>query len=273
MNETRKKTNSKKQKEMPFLEHLEELRWRILKSLGSVVLFTVLTFPFTGILLTFLTFPNEKLKAPAELIFLKPTGMLMVRLEIAIVVGIIASLPVLFYQFWQFISPGLLPKEKRYFLPALFFTTFCFLAGTAFSYFILIPTVLPFLFSMGTEDIKATLNITEFMSFVLRLILISGLIFELPILSFVLSVTGIVKPKMLKKYRKYGIVIIFILAAFLTPPDPISQLLMALPLLVLYEISIWVSYLGNRKKREKDEAWEEEFNSKQSKKNNKKAAE
>ena len=257
---------------MPFLDHLEELRWRILKSLGSVILFTLLTFPFTGILLKLLTYPNNKLKEPAELIFLKPTGMLMVRLEIAVVVGIIASLPVIFYQFWQFISPGLVPKEKRYFLPALFFTTFCFLSGTAFAYYILIPTVLPFLFSMGTEAIKPTINITEYMSFVLRLILISGLIFELPILSFLLSITGIVKPKILKRYRKYGIVIIFILAAFLTPPDPISQLLMALPLLILYEISIWVSYLGYRKKKKKDEAWEEEFESPPETKNNKKAA-
>jgi len=196
----------------------------------------------------------------------------MVRLEFAVVVGIIASLPVIFYQFWQFISPGLLPKERRYFLPALFFTTFCFLSGTAFAYLILIPTVLPFLFSMGTEVIKPTINITEYMSFALRLILISGLIFELPILSFILSVTGLVQPKTLKKYRKYGIVIIFISAALLTPPDPISQLLMAFPLLILYEVSIWVSYLGFRKKKAKDDAWEEEYKTTSSKDKKKKAA-
>jgi len=195
MSDKKTKKRRTNRKEMPFLDHLEELRWRILKSLGSVILFTIITFPFTGALLTFLTYPNTRLKEPAELIFLKPTGMLMVRLEIAVVVGIIASLPVIFYQFWQFISPGLLPKERRYFLPALFFTTFCFLSGTAFAYFILIPTVLPFLFSMGTEVIKPTINITEYMSFALRLILISGLIFELPILSFILSVTGLVQPK------------------------------------------------------------------------------
>jgi sec-independent protein translocase protein TatC len=261
MNNENKKQKRFNRKEMPFLDHLEELRWRILKSLGSVVLFTMCTFPFTGILLTFLTYPNNRLKEPAELIFLKPTGMLMVRLEIAVAVGIIVSLPVIFYQFWQFIAPGLLPKERRYFLPTLFFTTFCFIAGTAFAYMILIPIILPFLFSMGTDAIKPTINITEYMSFVIRLILISGLIFELPILSFVLSVTGLVRPKILKKYRKYSIVIIFIVAAILTPPDPLSQLLMAFPLIILYEVSIWVSYLGYRKKKAKDDAWEKEFNS------------
>ena len=152
--------NQTNQKEMPFLDHLEELRWRILKSLGSVFVFTIATFPFTGFLLNFLTLPNDRLKEPAKLIFLKPTGMLMVRMEIAIAVGIIVSLPVIFYQFWQFVAPGLLPKEKKYVIPSLFFTTFCFLSGTAFAYTILIPTVLPFLFSMGTETIDATINIT-----------------------------------------------------------------------------------------------------------------
>lgn len=244
---------------MPFLDHLEELRWRILKSLGSIFLFTVVSFPFTGLLLDILTLPNDKLANPAKLIFLKPTGMLMVRMEVALAVGIIVSLPVIFYQFWQFVAPGLLTKEKKYFFPALLFTTFCFLSGTAFAYFILIPTVLPFLFAMGTETIEATINITEYMSFVLRLILVAGLIFELPVLSFFLSRTGLVTPSFLKKYRRYGIVLVFIFSAIVTPPDPMSQMLMAFPLLFLYQISIWISILGYRKKKQSDQAWEEEF--------------
>ena len=241
---------------MPFLDHLEELRWRILKSLGSVFLFTVTAFPFTGFLLNFLTLPNDRLDEPAKLIFLKPTGMLVVRMEVALVVGIIISLPVLFYQFWQFVAPGLLPKEKKYFLPALLYTTFCFLVGTGFAYFILIPTVLPFLFAMGTETIEATINITEYMSFVLRLILVAGLIFQLPVLSFFLSRVGILTPSFLKKYRRYGIIIVFIFSAVVTPPDPMSQILMAFPLLFLYQISIWISILGYSKKKESDAAWE-----------------
>ena len=257
----KEKKTSADRKEMPFLDHLEELRWRILKSLGSVFVFTAIAFPFTGKLLDFLTFPNDRLAQPAELIFLKPTGMLVVRIQVALSVGIIASLPVLFYQFWMFVAPGLMPKEKKHFMPALFFTTGCFLTGAAFAYFILIPTVLPFLFAMGTETIEATININDYMSFVLRLILVAGLIFELPVLSFYLSRVGLISPVILKKYRRYGIVLTFIFSALVTPPDPMSQVLMAVPLLLLYQVSIWVSWLGFRKKKASDQAWEDEFNS------------
>ena len=255
---TNKKTD-KPGKEMPFLEHLEELRWRLLKCLGSVVLLMVVAFPFTGFFLHLLTLPNDHLHEPAKLIFLKPTGMLMVRVEIAIAVGIIASLPVIFYQFWQFVAPGLLPQEKRYITPGMVLTTLCFLLGGAFSYFVLIPAVLPFLFGMGTDAIEATINITEYMSFVLRLLLVAGLVFELPVISLLLSMIGLLKPAWMKKYRRYAIVLVFIFAAVVTPPDPMSQLLMAIPLVILYEISIGVAALGYRKKRERDEAWEKEY--------------
>jgi sec-independent protein translocase protein TatC len=183
--------------------------------------------------------------------------MLVVRMEVALVVGIIVSLPVLFYQFWQFVAPGLLPNERKYVIPALLFTTFCFLLGTAFAYFILIPTVLPFLFSMGTDTIAAKININEYMSFALRLIIVAGCIFELPVLAFFLSRIGIVTPQFLRKYRAYGVVIVFIFSAIVTPPDPASQMLMALPLLLLYQISIWISIIGYRKKKASDKAREE----------------
>ncbi|MFH1941552.1 MAG: twin-arginine translocase subunit TatC [bacterium] len=246
---------------MPFLDHLEEFRWRILKVLGSVFLITLVAFPFTGRLLDFLTLPNDRLATPAKLIFLKPTGMLMVRMEVALVIGIIISLPIIFYQAWQFISPGLLPKEQKYVIPSLLLTTFCFLLGATFAYTILIPTVLPFLFSMGTETIEANINITEYMSFVLRLILVAGLVFELPILAFFLSRIGILTPKFLKKNRRYGIILVFIFSAIVTPPDPASQVLMAIPLLLLYQISIWVSIIGYRKKKASDETWKKEYSS------------
>jgi sec-independent protein translocase protein TatC len=254
-------------KEMPFLDHLEELRWRILRSLGSVFFFTIAAFPLTGFFLDFLTLPNTHLDEPAKLIFLKPTGMLMVRMEVALVTGIIISLPVIFYQLWQFMAPGLLPTEKKFIFPSIIFTTFCFLAGSVFAYKILIPTVLPFLFSMGTDTIDATINITEYISFVLRLILLSGLIFELPVLSFSLSRVGILTPSFMRKYRRYGIVLVFILSALITPPDPMSQILMAFPLIFLYEVSIWVSYIGYRKKKKSDSEWEEKFNDAKSEEN------
>ncbi|MCJ7813221.1 twin-arginine translocase subunit TatC [bacterium] len=258
-NPKEKKTTNRK--EMPFLDHLEELRWRILKSLISIVLCTFVASPFTASMLRLLTLPNDHLKQPAKLIFLKPTGMFMIRMEVAVAGGIIISFPIIFYQFWQFVAPGLLSKEKKYFLPTLFFTTFCFLAGALFCYTVLIPVILPFLFSMGTETIEATININEYMSFVLRLIVASGLIFELPILSYYLSRIGIITPTFLRKYRRHSIVFIFIFAAIITPPDPFSQTLLAIPLLLLYEISIWVSMIGYRKKKVSDKAFEEEYRS------------
>lgn len=246
-------------RDMPFLDHLEELRWRILRSIISVAVVTLVAFPFSGIFLNFLTRPNDSLKDPAKLIFLKPTGMILVRMELAFAVGILVSLPIIFYQFWQFVSPGLLPRERKYFMPALFYTTSCFLIGAAFCYFIMIPVVLPFLYSMGTESIQATININEYISFMMRLILVSGIVFEMPILAFFLARVGILNPAYLRKYRRYGIVVIFLLAAVITPPDPASQIIMATPLVALYEVSIWVAHLGYRKKKEKDAAWEKEY--------------
>lgn len=239
-----------KTKEMPFLEHLEELRWRILKCLGSVVLFTLAAFPFSEKLLDFLTGPNDNLKNPAEIIFLKPTGALIVRMEAALVTGLIASTAVIFYQMWQFIAPGLLPNEKKYFIPGLMSTLICFSAGIAFSYWVLIPLVLPILYGMGTETIRAKINLNDYIGFVLRLILVSGIIFELPVISFLLTRIGLITPAFLRKYRRYGIVLIFILAALITPPDPASQLTMAVPLIILYEISILVSRIALKKKKE-----------------------
>lgn len=254
-----KKTTDSEAKEMSFWEHLEELRWCIIKSVVSVFLFTVISFPFSNFMLDFLTLPNDHLEEPAKLIFLKPTGMLVVRMEIALAIGIIASLPVILYQLWKFISPGLLASERKYVFPSIFITTACFLLGSVFAYIILIPTVLPFLFSMGTDSIAATININDYMSFVLRLILIAGLIFELPVLTFLLSRVGIVTPAFMRKYRRYGIVSFFIFSAVVTPPDPMSQSLMALPLIGLYEISIWVSAVGQKKRQQAEQAWEDDF--------------
>jgi sec-independent protein translocase protein TatC len=235
-------------KEMPFLAHLEELRWRILKSLGALVFFAFVAFPFTGTVLNWLTLPNTRLANPAKLIFLKPSGMLMVRMEIALASAFILALPVILYQIWQFIAPALHDKEKRLILPIVFFTTFSFVLGSAFCYFAMIPVVLPFMLSMGTESIEATININEYLSFIMQLILVSGLVFEFPMVTYFLSRLGLVTPGFLKKYRRHSIVFIFIFAAVVTPPDPISQIVLAVPLLFLYEISIFVAGLGKRNK-------------------------
>jgi sec-independent protein translocase protein TatC len=236
-------------REMPFLDHLEELRWRILKSLGAVITAAAAAFTLTDWILDLLTLPNERLAHPARLIFLKPAGMLMLRMEIAIVTGLIAALPVVLYQLWQFICPGLLPRERKLFPPILFSTIFCFAMGAGFAYGVMIPIILPFLYGMGTESIEAVINVNEYVSFMMRLILLTGLVFELPVAAFFLARLGLVTPKLLRRIRKYSIVAIFILAAVVTPtPDPVNQIILAVPLLVLYEISILVAAVAYRKR-------------------------
>lgn len=258
----KKKSKKQNAKEMPFLDHLEELRIRLFWILGSIGISFIIILPLTKYILPFLTYPNERLKEPAELIFLKPTGMLMVRIEIALVAGLILSMPLIIYHLWKFISPGLFPNERKYIFPIIFFTSGCFILGGLFAYFIMLSVVLPFLFGMGTEAIAPTININDYIGFILRLIVLCGLIFELPILSFFLARVGILTPMFMKKYRRYGIVLVFVLAALITPPDPLSQLLIAFPLIVLYEISIIVCRFGYKKKKEHDIACEEEMKSK-----------
>jgi sec-independent protein translocase protein TatC len=244
------KKKKRNKTEMPFLDHLEELRWRIIKCLAALILFTCAAFPATTKLLAFLTYPNTRLAEPARLVFLKPTAMIMIRMEISIAAGFIFSLPVLFFQLWSFIAPGLLLKERKAVLPVLFLTVLCFALGALFAYFVIIPVMLPFLFSMGTEFIEATINIGDYMSFVLRLILACGLIFELPVVAFFLARIGLLTPAYLIKVWRYSVVLIFIFSAIVTPtPDPFNLILMAAPLLILYGISIAVAALAQRRRR------------------------
>lgn len=236
-------------REMPFLDHLEELRWRIIKCLSSVIITTCAAFPLTTWLLNILTYPNARLAHPAKLIYLKPAAMMMIRMEISIAAGLIASLPVVIYQIWKFVSPGLLAKEKNYVFPVILITLFCFAIGGAFAYFAIIPVMLPFLFSMGTQYIEANINISDYMSFVLRLVLICGLVFEMPVLAFFLARIGLLSHRFLIKFWRYALVVIFIFAAIATPtPDPFNLFLLALPIVLLYGISIWVAAIGYKKK-------------------------
>lgn len=243
------KRGKNQNREMPFLEHLEELRWRILKSLAAVVVAAGTAFPLSGRILDILTLPNDRLPDPARLIFLKPAGMLMLRMEIAVVAGLTAALPVVLYQLWQFIAPGLLPRERRLFPPLLFSTIFCFALGAGFAYGVMIPAILPFLYGMGTDSIEAVINVNEYASFLMRLILLTGLVFELPVAAYFLARIGLVTPALLRRIRKYSIVAIFVLSAVVTPtPDPLNQILLAVPLLILYEISIVVAAVAYRRR-------------------------
>ncbi len=232
--------------EMTFLEHLEELRWRIIYSLiglgvGTLICWIFINYLVTGVLLL----PAKN--AGIELQNLKPFGQLMLYFQVAIVGGAILSLPNIFYQFWKFISPALRKKERKYISSIVAFSTICFLIGIVFAYFIMLPFSLKFAEQFGTKEIKNIFAINEYMTIIISIMLGAGIIFELPMISYFLTKLGILKPSFMKKYRRHAIVIIFILSAFLTPSDVASQLIMAGPLMVLYEISILISKLAVKK--------------------------
>ena len=233
---------------MPFLDHLEELRWRLIKSIASVLIGAVISFSFIDQIIEFLVQPTEALKNSMDLQVLKVQGMFMIKWSIALFGGIIISIPVLTFQIWKFVAPGLYIDEKKYIIPLIIFTFLSFLCGLIFAYMIVIPFSLSFFTSIGFEGIQNNFSINYYFSFITWLMIGSGLIFELPVIVFILSVIGLLTPAFMRHYRRYAIVIILVLSAFITPPDPVSLVLMSIPLLVLYEVSIGVSWLVNRKK-------------------------
>jgi len=233
---------------MPFLDHLEELRWRLIKSIASVLIGAVISFYFIDQIIEFLVKPTEALKNSMDLQVLKVQGMFMIKWSIALFGGIIISIPVLTFQIWKFVAPGLYIDEKKYIIPLIIFTFLSFLCGLIFAYMIVIPFSLGFFTSVGFEGIQNNFSINYYFSFITWLMIGSGLIFELPVIVFILSVIGLLTPAFMRHYRRYAIVIILVLSAFITPPDPVSLVLMSIPLLALYEVSIGVSWLVNRKK-------------------------
>jgi sec-independent protein translocase protein TatC len=237
--------------EMDFLGHLEELRWRIFKSLVTVIAFAI---PcgiywkqiFDVIMIWPLRFANPK----PHLIITSPIEAVMLSVKIAIACGLVCAIPVVFYQIWRFVAPGLYKKEKVLILPTVIAASFSFILGVGFCYLIL-PYMLKFLAAYGGGRMDPFFRMNEYLSFLLMLSLAFGFIFELPVISFVLTRVGILTPKFLFEKGRYIVVVIFIVAAVITPPDVLSQLLMAIPLLFLYGISIGVSWLAQGKKKEK----------------------
>lgn len=237
------------EKEMPFLDHLEELRWRLLKSIISVFVMMVICFFFSDYILEVLLYPGKNIDPPVPLQVLKVQTVFIIKLEIALFAGIILSLPVIFYQLWQFLAPGLLQNERKLLPFIVFATVFCFLVGGAFAYFIIIPYALQFFLNLAPVDIENNIALDFYIGFLLRLIIVFGIVFELPMLSLILSKFGILTPSFMRKYRKYAIVGAFILGAILTPPDPTTQMLLAVPIILLYELSIYISYIFASKRK------------------------
>lgn len=233
--------------EMTFLEHLEELRWRILYSLIGIVIGTIVAWIFIDILIeNILLLPARK--AEMNLQNLRPFGQLFLYLQVAFIAGFVLSIPNFFYQAWKFIAPALKESERKYIVWIVVFSTVCFLSGVVFAYYIMLPLTLKFAAQFGTEQIVNNFAITEYFSIIISVMLGAALVFELPMLSFFLSKLGILTPDIMRKFRRHSIVVIMILAALLTPgADPVAQILLAIPLVLLYEISIFVSKIFSKK--------------------------
>jgi sec-independent protein translocase protein TatC len=233
--------------EMSFLEHLEELRWRLIYSILGVVIGAVACWIFIDFLVDVILLKPAR-ESGASLQNLKPFGQLFLYMQIAIIGGMIVSIPNLFYQLWKFIAPALRKNERKYIFAIVIYSSACFLSGIAFAYFVMLPLTLKFAAQFGSQDIVNQFAIDEYMSIIISVMLAAGLIFELPMISFFLTKLGILTPEFMKKYRKHSIVIIMIAAALLTPgTDPVSQIILAVPLVLLYEISIFISKLSMKK--------------------------
>lgn len=231
---------------MSIVDHLEELRWRILKSLGSIFLMSIITFNFANYLVDLLIEPANQISGEMNLQVLTIQGMFLLKWNLAIIGGIIFSIPVITIQIWKFLSPGLYDKERKILLPLILTAFACFMLGGMFAYKVILPFSLDFFASMITGGIENNFSINYYFNFVLALIIGSGIIFELPVASFLFSSIGLINPTFLRQYRREAIMGTVVLSAIITPPDPISLIIMSIPMIILYEISIFVSCFTNK---------------------------
>ena len=247
---------------MSFLGHLEELRSRILISLASVgiAFFLVAMVPLFGKPLIspisefFLAPLREAIKGRGTLQFTAPFEGLMFQLKLAGIVSVFLASPMLFYQFWKFVAPGLYRNERRYLLPFLFFSTLLFVGGAAFGYFVMFPLTFGFFAQFASDWIQFNPKLSETFSFAIWALIGFGAVFELPLIAFVLGRMGVLTVGLMARNFKYAIVLIFILAAVLTPgPDVLSQCLLAFPMLALYGLSMLVVWIFGKKKKPETE--------------------
>ncbi len=232
--------------EMGFLEHLEELRWRLIRGLFAIVVGSAVSFGYIDTILDLLLYPTKNTSNPIQLQVLSVQGMFLIKWFISFISGFILALPILIYQFWKFVAPGLKINEKKYAFPVVFFAFTSFIIGVCFGYFVLIPFSLEFFSGISEGHVENNFSIQYYFSFLTWLMLGSGLIFQLPVVSLLLSAIGLLTPPFMRHYRRHSIVVILILSSFITPPDPVSMLIMAFPLIGLYELSIGVSWMVNK---------------------------
>ncbi|MCH7401535.1 twin-arginine translocase subunit TatC [Belliella kenyensis] len=257
---------------MSFLDHLEQLRWHLLRSVAAVLIFTITAFLAKSIVfgkvilgpskISFVTYRllckvSEYLNIPALCIDTLPftiqsrqmTGQFSMHITSSLVVGLVVAFPYLFWEIWRFISPGLYSKERQAARGAVFFVSLLFFMGAAFGYFILAPLSINFLANYQLDPtILNEFDITSYVTTVVMLVLASALMFQLPVVIYFLSMSGLVSAAMLKSYRRHSIVVILVVSAIITPPDVISQIIIAMPIMVLYETGIMIAKRLERKR-------------------------
>jgi sec-independent protein translocase protein TatC len=238
---------------MPLTEHLEELRWRMIRALIAVAIGFAASYAFADHLFALLTRPLLEYKeGPVELIGTGLPEAFFTKLKVAFIAGVFLASPVIFYQAWEFVVPGLYESERKFVRPFVFFATLFFLLGASFCYEFVFPVAYAFFVEQyRTIGVQPSIRIAEYLSFSSRLLLAFGVTFELPVATFFLARVGVVTHKTMLRYLRYAILVIFIVAAVLTPgPDVASQLLLACPLLLLYGISIGVAYFFAKQKEQ-----------------------
>ena len=237
--------------DMSFWAHLEEFRWRLIKSIFAIIIGATITYHYGDIVIYYLVAPSQSLSVEMNMQVLKVTSMFTVKLSVALLGGIFIGLPIILYQFWRFVSPAFEGKNDFISFITILFSSLFFILGMSFAYFIIIPFSLTFFTSLTSRTVPIDYNFTleGYLIYVLWMIFGCGLLFQLPVISVFFTRMGILTPAFLKEYRKISIVIILIIAAIFTPPDPVSQILVVIPLLFLYEISILISKLLTPKAR------------------------
>jgi sec-independent protein translocase protein TatC len=233
----------------PFTAHLDELRRRLIVCFASVVVGFVACYFFKVELFYILVAPLQKvMKSGETLIYTHLPEAFFTFLKTAFIGGLMLASPIIIYQFWMFIAPGLYDREKRLLVPILFLSVLFFVGGALFGYFIVFPYGFKFFLSFATDTIRPMPSMKEYLGFASKLLLAFGLIFELPLVITFLARLGIVSVDFLKKNRKYAILLFFVTAAVLTPPDVVTQFMMAMPMIALYEVSILGARIFGKKK-------------------------
>lgn len=259
------KSNKKKQGEMSFLEHLEELRWHLIRSVLAIMVMAVVAFILKDFIFNTIIFKpktpgfwtnrmfaqfgdfigSEAVKInkqDLQLISIKMAGQFLTHIWTALVAGFIVASPIVFFEFWRFIKPALYDTEKKHASGAVFFTTILFMLGVLFGYYLIVPLSIHFLGSYSlSPEVTNQININSYISTVVSISLASGVVFLLPIFVFFLSKVGLLTPGFMKQYRRHSYVVMLLLSAIITPPDVFSQIMVCIPLVFLYEIGILIS--------------------------------